>query len=140
MNIERTPTEAAMQAMLDQDPRDYLTRRVLSDYLYSIDDPRAEGYNILGWAKCWPLQTRDDPIWRWRKIHTSDSFGCQLKSFWFAHLHLTWKPAPKGCHESWGGWHAEYPTRIEAEDDAALAWLQVNPTWRERCLKSAMEK
>ena len=48
-------TEDHFQAALDENPSDWQTRLVLADWLQDRDDPRADGYRVLGRLRRWPL-------------------------------------------------------------------------------------
>lgn len=128
-------TEDDLQALLDENPGDHQTRLVLADFLQDRDDPRAEGYRAMGTLRLAPRRNREHRQWSWMEIVTGRMSGNQLKSYWYWHLVKTWWEAPQGFHKSWSGWRAWYPTRREAEDRAATAWLKVDESKRQRDLR-----
>ncbi|QEL19071.1 hypothetical protein [Limnoglobus roseus] len=40
----------------------------LSDWLEERDDPRAEGYRVLGLLRKWPRKCRQERIWSWEDL------------------------------------------------------------------------
>lgn len=138
-------TEDDFQKALDADPNDHQTRLVFADWLQERGDERAEGYRMLGYARMVPFGPKrptqiGDTHWGWLETVTGRSHGCTVKSYWHTHLSTVWVSAPPGWHKSWSGRRVAYPTRAEAEDDAARAWLKVDAKKRERDLREAMNR
>lgn len=138
-------TEDDFHAVLDAHPRDWQTRLVFADWLDERGDPRAEGYRMMGHARMAPHGPRNptqegQTQWGWLETVTGRNSGCNVKSYWHQYLTTRWQEAPVGMHVSWAGERVVYDTRREAEDDAAVAWLKVDPKKRLRDLNEAICK
>lgn len=116
--------------MLDANPNDHATRLIFADWLQERADPRAAGYRALGingfrpviptWDQFWSLpgwQTADQPLFR-MGVEVLD-FGT-LPNDWFVAI-------PKLKGQGAGAQWRTRPSRREAEDAAALAFVQLPP-------------
>jgi uncharacterized protein (TIGR02996 family) len=126
-------TEDDLQALLDADPADHLTRLVLADFLQDRDDARAEGYRALGMLKRNPAVEGDD--WRWSHSPAGPTWdfyrpimATSLTSDWW-----------HKCYDMSGKLHSYFPTRRAAEDCAALAFAALSADQKADILRPLTE-
>ena len=118
-------TEDDFQAMLDACPDDHVTRLILADWLQERGDPRAEGYRALGVRRLFPcLQEWPEDV----KVPVSFCFasprGCLVKNSRTDDIRKHILPQDWFNQIDGHGlyWTADYASRREAEDAAALAF------------------
>jgi hypothetical protein len=124
-----TPTEAAMQAKLDDDPSLGWVRQVLADYLDEIGDERAMGYRVMGLLGVYPRKIGLEGfrmIGNWWWSSPGRLFPNCLPEMWNKFL------ITEPNDDKW-----EAPTRREVEDNAARAWLKLAPTHQEHILSQS---
>ncbi len=106
-------TEEDFQRALDANPEDHHTRLVFADWLQERDDPRAEGYRVLGLLRLYPIDDRVSTESGWRPI-AETPWGWRDERY---------RPFPHAClPREWtdsGEWRFCFPTRRAAEDAAA---------------------
>jgi uncharacterized protein (TIGR02996 family) len=119
-------TEDDFQSALDKNPHDWQTRLVFADWLQEHNDPRAEGYRIMGTLRLYTALSIDGYAWFNGRHFPTHSYGESthtIPAAVFAHL--------KGGCQLFGGtpdydtehpdkWR-DYPTRRAAEDALAAA-------------------
>jgi uncharacterized protein (TIGR02996 family) len=123
-------TEDDFQSALDKNPGDWQTRLVFADWLQEHEDPRAEGYRILGRLRkvgCNTVSgTSDVPEWR---PHTEMCWFVYDPSFrygWLTHaeLHEDWV-AEMGFGRCTTKWSRDFDNRRATEDAAARAYARL---------------
>lgn len=126
-------TEDDFQAALDLNPNDWQTRLVFADWLQDHDDPRAEGYRILGTRRWCPedWMPNNPSSWTWWDKSHIDPTGPFAPG-------LLPTDCLKAIEPQEGHLYCrDYSTRREAEDAAALGFLNLPPARRAELL--AME-
>lgn len=132
-------TEDDLQAMLDANPADHMTRLILADFLQDRDDPRAEGYRALGVSETWPTHYHGDtpppsgfdleghfPAWKEGRTDARD----ELPRDWFYEMERV-------GDSHWSGSIHCGPTRRAIEDAAALAFAKLPAERRAELLQPA---
>lgn len=114
--------EEDFQRRLNRVSHDWQTRLVFADWLYERGDPRAEGYRVLGLLRKRPLKFKvkyiphKHRLFRWYTFDLDDTEESRRYSSSEHHLPFAW-------------WEMiafdEWKTRREAEDAAALAFVDV---------------
>jgi uncharacterized protein (TIGR02996 family) len=138
-------TEDEFQAAMDERPTDNHLRLIFADWLQEREDPRAEGYRVLG-----SLRLRADRYapneWTWYIAHRLTQWsgnGYSLLSSWFLHLEggvQMWNHKPmKEDDIAYGQW-LDWPTRREAEEAAAVAFLRMTDEERAEILDTLSVK
>jgi uncharacterized protein (TIGR02996 family) len=130
--------EEAWQAALDADPGNSLLRQVFADWLDDRGDPRASGYRVLGALGLWPERGLWHPD-RWGRGRTPPG---HLPSDWYDRLkggkpkrrrlgRDAW-PAQRASRawEEWRDTQRDFGNRRDADDAAALAWLDLDDAER----------
>jgi uncharacterized protein (TIGR02996 family) len=127
--------EEAFQAALDANPDDWQTRLVFADWLQERNDPRAEGYRVLGTRRHRPgrsnMSSRESQYYGFTHGSNRGSDpvkacpGCWIPKTWFNRIEMV----PPG-NEYWT-WKE---TRREAEDAAALAFSRLSARRRAELL------
>lgn len=130
-------TEDDFQLALDKNPTDWQTRLVFADWLQERDDPRAEGYRVLGTLRLAPdswityrvanghlVSGSGYTTWGWGRITAGRPYGNKLRGVWFQHIVF-----PK--HPDTGN-PTGFATRREADDGAAIAYLLIPTEHRYR--------
>jgi uncharacterized protein (TIGR02996 family) len=120
--------EDAFQTKLDMAWDDHTTRLVFADWLEEREDPRAEGYRALGLFRSCPCNYGPQCEW-WAWDTAYKHLECDLPCDWWDMIDC--KPDLYHCSMR------SFPSRRDAEDAAALAWLKLSPERREEILKTA---
>lgn len=122
-------SEDDFQKQLDANPDDHLTRLVFADWLQERGDLRAEGYRALGRNRLCPMKDINPSLktrfgkWYWTDTVTGKPFGHALKDWWYFKV-AKLVPQVKGG----------FATRCEAEDAAALAFVELSASRRAELL------
>jgi len=114
--------------MLDADPADWQTRLIFADWLEERDDARAEGYRALGANLLFPGTSDSFPCWWGRRDNLS---GMEPEER-HGGLLIDWFFALPAAYRSF--WWADYSSRREAEDAAAIAFAKLPPERRAELL------
>jgi uncharacterized protein (TIGR02996 family) len=152
-------SEDDFQAKLDETPYDWQTRMVFADYLGDLDDPRAEGYRLMGVRCRTPVMCfRDRPSeetrgvvylrtsrkgWAWMDPH---DMTAKRLAFWQPTWCHVWLPFPwaavmESCTfldrfvgnctlSTWNPGINVFTGRRLAEDCAAFAVSLLSPAYR----------
>lgn len=110
-------TEDDFQAMLDANPDDWATRMVFADWLEERGDKRAEGYRDMGRGHIRPMFEHRFNRWSWGETDTGTSYGCVLRYSWYRAIVKLYLYQDRAV--------VAFPTRREAEDAAARAYVHV---------------
>ncbi len=116
-------TEDDFQAQLDTNPEDHYTRLVFADWLEERDDPRSEGYRVMGQFRLSPQYQGNKSIhnfgcWYWRDTETGRSYKGHLRTCWYNAI---------VDHNKHKGFYIVFDTRRKADDAAALAYSTLSP-------------
>lgn len=116
-------TEDDFQRQLDEHPDDFQTRLVFADWLEERNDPRAEGYRVLGMLRKWPKPLSD---WWWANARVEPYMADheKLDYDWYRRM----QPSPPPAF-------ANYSSRRSAEDAAALAFAKLPEERRAELLR-----
>ncbi len=136
-------TEDDFHRALDENPDDHQTRMVFADWLQERDDPRAEGYRMMGMTGKYPRQflgnEHSDPTWYWgttsNESYRNDPFyrHAMLDEDWMHRTPHTHPGNVPNFQEYWR--HA--PTRREADNNDALAFSQLPDAIKKQIAGSA---
>lgn len=135
-------TEDDFQAALDRDPKDWQTRLVFADWLDDRGDARGQGYRALGHLRLcpWTNENHVDALgpaprqWGWVELDAGKPYGSHLPFSWIARLaDAKAVPLASGVGTRYA---SQYPTRRQADDDAATAFARLSPHQKARYLKS----
>jgi hypothetical protein len=117
--------EAVAQQHLDAHPDDHKARRLLGEWLQWHGDERGDGYRALAACKREPY-AHDGFLW-WNADMFTTFAKADLPGYWWALL---------GAVATWV--NIMYPTRLTAEDAAALTFARLPAERREQLLKGEM--
>ena len=125
------PEEAAFQAALDKDPADKNARLAFADWLRDRDDPRAAGHQWMAesgmrmWSFAMGSTAGVHDHWCWGKITgtTKQNKKTFARSLLRDALFLAVRK--RSVNEGRSEWWTFFPSRREAEDALALAYLEV---------------
>lgn len=151
--LENTPSEMEMRNAMVAEPGNFLLRAVYADLLDERGDPRAAGYRAIGMCQLSPAEYTVDPdditkVTSWGPSKTGTWFtsaptdypihqAFDLPHDWFEALGLvdpeSVTSVPNGIIQE-TRWTPEYPTTLDAEDHAALAFLKL-PAERQEQLR-----
>ncbi len=134
-------TEEDFQAMLDANPHDHVTRAVFADWLEERGDERAAGYRALAQFRRFPAYSNhagngSSLPFDWFEGWSFYGGGCEwykrttpneLPDSWRWKLPCNSRKATGDQGMIGGSWQR---TRREAEDAAALAWLELTDAER----------
>lgn len=128
-------TEDDFQTLLDVDPRDHLTRLVLSDWLQERGDPRAEGYRALGILRRHPWLYVGTGRWGYFSemrcwMHNPITKLSHLPHDWVCMFAMS---------DRYSYYTRESATRRAAEDAAAYAFTKLRSRRRAELLRSNQE-
>lgn len=127
--------EAGFQAALDANPDDFQTRLAFADWLRERDDPRADGYQVMGELRLWPLPCDEiSPPWVIGKEGNDDGMDDEwseehrsilLPGSWLWHIprahHHDCDLKPVGVLSAVPWWRYR-SSRCELEDTIATAF------------------
>lgn len=126
---------------LDNDPDDWQTRMVFADWLQDRGDARADGYRALA-LRHLPDRTSDHArvlMWHWwRRGDDGSSYPSErvsLPADWYDRF-----PAGKYLSTVTSPERRDFPTRREAEDEAARAFAQLPPERRAELLALPLQR
>jgi uncharacterized protein (TIGR02996 family) len=117
-------SEEDFQKALDENPEDSQTRLVFADWLDEHDDPRAGGYRALGVWRTHPRGPKSDTYDLDEKCFVNWFEWCMTKQEPYRKHHLpqVWRDKLKT--------YSQYKSRREAEEAAAMAWLELTDEQR----------
>jgi hypothetical protein len=119
--------ERLIKARHDPEMTKWQRRLVFADWLQDRDDPRALGFRAMGVLKRQPLGHPKNWCWlgAWEGYREWDIEVCcwTLPSDWYYKVYH-----PSRRSEEW-------PTQIECEDAAALAFLELPPVRQSQLLR-----
>ncbi len=132
--------EASFHAALDAQLEDDCTRMVFADWLEERDDPRALGYRLLVAFRLRPFNGHHElkrwGAYSWSCCFAGRPYSSTLTRTWYNHLTKIERPTEVGPPGKIL-LDARYPTRREAEDDAALAVSLMMPVWQAKLIREA---
>lgn len=122
-------SEIDFRMALDEAPADWQTRLVFADFLQERNDPRADGYRVLGFMRRYPYRQRRED-WTWHGSRTATPDEHKLPDDWFHEL--------SNSHnlDAWPQMKNALP-RCQVEDAAALAFARLLPERRAELLAQA---
>lgn len=120
--------EAGFQAALDANPDDFQTRLAFADWLRERDDPRADGYQVMGELRMRPASDTDGEVWTFgSQSHTYETTvgWAILNKKWL--LPGSWLVHMKKYHQlDWDydvrPWWRREDSREKMENRAAIAF------------------
>jgi uncharacterized protein (TIGR02996 family) len=128
-------TEDDFQRALDADPADWQTRLVFADWLQDCNDPRAEGYRVLGATHFCPYRVSDSTGSAWTAGADDNSAHRNHPEHGRAMVTRDWydlvRPPTRKVHD-WqsANWWAYFETRRACEDSLARAFAGLPPERR----------